>query len=448
MCNGRRGRRLRLATVLLSLAVCGTARGWGTPHVEITRHALRALPASDDADARLGGLRQMEDLSWGGDYQGYVHPDYYVDDYLLFPEFPRHSSHLMPEVASTWKPFFRRTLQALRGESPRNAARWLGSFLHFVQDSGSPPHALPISGIVHTRMENYVLPLALRLPAYRPREFAAGDEAAAAGVEVRLRELVAFSRARAERLLPLAERDDRAACEPLEHECAVETMRAVVDVTHAALRLSAAGPRPGTAAVRGTVTAPADPGFPLAPTRILVEGTGCSTVADAGPRLPGVPTYQAAFVLGDLPPGAHSLLFMRTGCRTRRIRLRLKRGQTAAVRLTLESEREPGNRVRNPDLSVRWLRPGAPDCWTRAADGWHTTAFPVAAGSAWKAGARDEAGPRAVTVRLAPDPRMAGAQSLAPEKTGRLVMPGDGYAELVVHGDQEPAYAYAAPGRP
>lgn len=388
----------------------------------------------------------MEDLAWGGDYQGEALAQYFVDDYLLFPEFPRHSSHLMPDVAQTWRPFFRRTLQALRGESPQNAARWLGTFLHFVEDSGSPPHALPLSGVVHTRMENYVLGLHVRLNGYQPREFPHDEVAAEAAMVSRMGALVAFSRERAERLRPLAERDDRLACEPLILECAQETMRAVADVTHSLLVLAAAGPRPGTAVLRGEIRASADPAFPQTPARVLLERTGISTVADPGPRLPGDTEYRAGFVLGDLPPDTYTVWFVRAGCRTVRKRVRLAAGERRTLSVRLPNDFHPGNRVRNADLQLRWLRPNRPDHWTFAGGAWLTDAFPIVRGGRYVAGARDAAGARRVRVRVGEDPRLAGlAAAQGADPNGEALALNGRYARLEVEGESPPLAAWVAP---
>lgn len=429
----------------LTTFLARSAAGWGTPHTEITRHALKQLPASDRLEARLGGVRQMEDLCWGGDYQGEVHARYAVDDYLLFPAFPRHSSHLMPQVAETWRPYFLRTLQALRGESPQNAARWLGSFLHFVQDSGSPPHALPTGGVLHTRMENYVLALDLRITGYRPQEWGRDEIAVLDRLDRRMQGLVAFSRERALRLLPLAERNDRLACEPLVLECAQETMRVVADVTHALMGLSEARPRPGTATLRGRIRAPADAENPLAPARILVEGTGYSTLAEAVSSLPGETRYHGDWVLGDLPPGEYSLVATRTGCRPARKKLRLRAGQKLEWSPTLQPDALPGNLVRNADLSVRWLRPGLPDHWRREGESWVSDAIPVVRGALYEAGARDAHGPRPVALRTSDDARMPGnALRVELPSSGQLIFPHP-YAQLIVSGGAEPTHAHLRP---
>jgi hypothetical protein len=429
------------------MCLAGAAGAWGTAHTEITRWAFRQLPASDRAEARLGGVRQMEDLCWGGDYQGDVTATHYVDDYLLFPEFSRHSSHLMPEVAETWTPFFRRALQALRGESPANAARWLGSLLHFVQDSGSPPHALPISGPLHTRMENYVFNFDIRLGGYRPRLLGEDDEAAARGVESRLRELVAYSRERAERLRPLAERDDRRACEPLQLECALESLRVTADVAHTALVLTANGPAAGSAALRGVIRAPADPHFPLAPTRVLLQAEGSrrfATVADPRAQPPGSSTYEADVVLANLPPGRYEAAFLRPGCRTERRRLQLTAGRETRVALTLRADPARGNLLRNADLGVRWLRPETPDHWTLTGDGWRSEVFRLEPGRRYRTSARDDAGRRSARVLQGDASRIAPGSGRDPAGDGTFRAEG-AYGQLVIAGTEPFRHAAVVP---
>ena len=92
---------------------------------------------------------------WTDRAQGYgrVYVQFYANDYLLFPAAPSQFDHMPPGVLGAYRPFFLRSLQALRTESPSNAARWIGSLLHFVTDSGCPPHALGIVGSLHAKME-------------------------------------------------------------------------------------------------------------------------------------------------------------------------------------------------------------------------------------------------------------------------------------------------------
>lgn len=440
-------KRLAAAGVALAIglgaAAARPAYAWGTAHTEITRHALRSLPSTDRAEARLGGIRQMEDYCWGADYQGDVTATYYVDDYLLFPGFTNYSSHVMPEVSSTWKPYFQRTLQALRGESPENAARWMGALLHFVEDTGSPPHAFPQTGGLHTRMENFIYNYDIRLPDYQPRELGRSEEAALDGLNQRMEALVAFSRERGEKLAPLAAADSRAASEPLTLECAKETMRVVADVAHTLLRLSETGPRPGTGSLRGTLAAPVMAEFPQAPTRVLIEGTPYATVADASPRLPGDTEYRGTFALGDLPPGKYLLTLMRTGCKTLRKKVNVKRGASQELKLRLEPDSAQGNLVRNPDFSVHWLRSNAPDGWTRSGSDWVSAPIRVVPGEIYELGAFTEKTKRTVGVRESDDPHMPGTSAQKELFGQNRLQPTTQFVQLVVKGDEEPTYAFA-----
>src|ERR1700728_361042 len=150
-------RRLLLASCLIVAAIALPARAWG-PHPEITQAALDALGPDDELVVRLGpALGKMPVYCWMADERQtlIIHADetFYADDYLLFPGVTRHADHLCPFVKATYSPHFRRALQALRTETPINAARWIGSLTHFVEDTGSPPHAGEISGIIHSKME-------------------------------------------------------------------------------------------------------------------------------------------------------------------------------------------------------------------------------------------------------------------------------------------------------
>lgn len=438
-----RFRLLFLAPVLaLTSLAARPAISWGTPHTEITRWGLLNVPAEDRLDERIG-RRRMEDLAWGGDYQHDVMPDYYIDDYLLFPSFPRHSSHMLPDVAQAWKPFFRRTLQALRTESPTNAARWLGSFLHFVEDSGSPPHALPTGGVLHTRMENYVLALDIRLNDYRPKLLGTTDDEAAVGIERRMRELVAYSRERAEKMLPAAHRDDRAACEPLVLECAIECARVVADVTHTALVLTNDSETEG-ATLEGEVTSYADPFFPHPSARILVEGTDLATVAEAAPSLPGEREYRGRFVIGGLPPGKRTVWIYRTGCKTEVRTIRLEEGERTSLRLRLKADPQRFNVVRNADFAVRWLRRDTPDHWTFTPDGWRSDTIKLPQWQRYTAGATDGSGAREVTVLTGTEPRMGNTR---PARVGAkdVIQADQPYARLLVKGATEPQNAWLRP---
>ncbi len=123
---------------------------------------------------------------WTADRQ-YVQPSaqIYTNDYLIFPLAPKHYLHIAPGVTETYKPFFLRALQALRMETPANAARWIGSLRHFTTDTGAPPHAAGILGEAHTKMENWVDGSQVRIAGYHPQLLGSTDEEAEAGFKRR-----------------------------------------------------------------------------------------------------------------------------------------------------------------------------------------------------------------------------------------------------------------------
>ena len=257
-------------TVLLVAALAaGISFGWdGKIHPGIVRAALGVLPADDRIQERLGDeaprlmqyvqlgdwvdtlVAQREAWDTGGQTLELHGPSFFADDFLLFPASPARVQHMLPDVKSTYRPFFLRALQALRTESPANAARWMGSLLHFVTDSGSPPHVIGVKGADHTKMESWLDTSRIDLRGYVPQFLGDSDEAAVQGLAARMEQLAAYSAIRANKMVPLVKANDRAAMEPLALECAAETARVSADVIHTLLKLVSA-PR----------LSPADPGL-------------------------------------------------------------------------------------------------------------------------------------------------------------------------------------------
>jgi len=200
------------------IALSGAARAWG-PHPEITQAALDALGPEAALVQRLGDeSRSLRDYCWMPDWRRSLHREqaawFYTDDYLLLPALPEHSDHMCPAVKRTYAPCFRRALQALRTENGKNASRWVGTLLHFTEDTGAPPHAGEIKGELHGKLENWVDAKAIHLAGYKPRVLGTTDDEALAGYLQRMDGLIAFSRLRCERAMPFAVSGDRAAAEP------------------------------------------------------------------------------------------------------------------------------------------------------------------------------------------------------------------------------------------
>lgn len=232
---------------LILLAVSLPACAWG-PHTEVTQAGLDVLAPDDPIVVRLGPhFQRLASYSWMGDYQGSLmdEPDgsqYLADDYLLFPKVPKHTGHLSPEVNQVLDPCFKRAVQALRTETPLNAARWIGTVLHWTEDAGVPPHALPTGGDTHFGMENWIDKTQIKLVGYQPQLLGSNEQEALAGYLRRMDGLSAYAKATGEKTKPLVEAGRRSEVEPLSLECAEENSRVVADLLHTLGAMSLARP--------------------------------------------------------------------------------------------------------------------------------------------------------------------------------------------------------------
>jgi hypothetical protein len=267
-----------------------------------------------------------------------------------------HLSHMLPEVRRTYEPYFRRALQASRTESPQNAARWVGSLLHFVQDSGSPPHTTGIGGELHGKMERWVDEAKITLAGYAPRLLGKTDDEALRGFQERMARLIDFSRARAIKLRPLVEKLRERVNQPLELECALETARVSADLVHTLFALGLAEPPRAGCVLHGKLNYAPPPGYANVPARVMLAGAGYATTTDA----------EGSYRFRNLPAGRYTVLFLATGFEVEVVK---------GVTLTAERETElsprlrpdpmGGNLVRNARFACRWLRADRPDWWTR-----------------------------------------------------------------------------------
>jgi len=347
-----------LPAVALLLST-GASFAWG-PHPAITQAALDALGTNHPLKLLLGEHAQrLTNHCWLADFKRLpfrdVDQDFYADDYLLFPGVTSHLDHICPEVRKSYAPYFKRALQALRTESPANAARWIGSLLHFTEDSGSPPHAAEIRGPTHLKMENWVDAAKIHLSNYEPRSLGADDAAALEGFERRMKELIEYSKPRGQRLMTPVLIGNRKAVEPISLECALETSRVAADLLHTLGQLTTSEKRTG-GGLRGRIRTAVVPRFERVPARVVIHGTSFSTLTDA----------EGRFVFRNLPPGRHELSALSPGFRTTNSFVSVASDVEVECDLTMV----PGSLVRNSDFAVRWTRHDAPDCWYSTPQGW------------------------------------------------------------------------------
>jgi len=354
----RRGCWFRtVAAMLVLVGVASPTRAWG-PHTEITAAALDVLPDRDKLRKYLGDdwPRLAKDYCWMADWQEAVRPDHYADDYLLFPAMPGHVSHMLPQVRQTYAPYFRRALQAVRTESPQNAARWVGSLLHFVQDSGSPPHTTGIGGPLHAKMEQWVDATQISLKDYQPRLLGKTDKEALRGFQERMEALVEYSKVRALKLKPILEKLDKRADQPLELESALETARVTADVVHTLFTLGLAEPAKAGCTLEGKLRYKAPAGYAQVPAKVMLAGTDYSTTTDS----------EGGYCFRNLPAGRYTVHILALGHEAESVPVELRAGETTRLAAPeLKADSIPGNLVRNPRFQVRWIKTDQPDWWRR-----------------------------------------------------------------------------------
>jgi hypothetical protein len=382
--------------VLAALFLAGPVReatAWG-PHPQITRAAIQVLPDLPRWKAALGGdnLAALADYCWMPDERGMDMMAYYADDYLLIHQMPRHISHVMPDVRQTFIPYFRRALESLRTETPVNACRQVGSLVHFVEDTGAPPHAKEKCPH-HSELENWVRGDLVVIKGYRPRLLGTTDAEAEAGFLRRMAGLVAFSKARAERALPLVSQanPDQAKVEPIILESALESARVTADVLYTLFTLGLA-PQPQGAGLMGTVTAATMPLRDDHGARVVLLGTDYATLATTAQPRPDDSRWHGTYELRNLPPGDYRVLVYRTASQVQVSKpVHLETGRPTRLDFDLKATSPAGNVIENPDARVESLQPGVADRWTTVAAGpsplWTSTGAYVAPHTTYRCGA-------------------------------------------------------------
>lgn len=350
---------------MLSLLMPQSAAAWG-PHPSITDAALAVLPERERWDEALGAdnIKALNRHCWLPDMRGQDLGAFYADDYLLIPAQPRHIGHVMPEVREAFEPYFRRALQALRTETPANACRQIGPILHFVEDAGAPPHAKEKCPH-HSELENWVQASQIAIPDYRPRLLGATDEEALAGLLRRLDGLIEFSKERAERALPLVQQaePDRSQVEPILLESALESARVSADLLYTLFTLGLA-PQSRGAALVGTITAPAIPLRNDHAARVVLLGSGFTTMANTASPSASTGDWSGEYRLTNLPTGTYRVLAYRTGAKpVMSPPIPLQAGEETRLDITLASVEPAGNVIENPDATLAYLDPAVPDRW-------------------------------------------------------------------------------------
>ncbi len=139
-------KHLALAT-LLAITTPSLVFGWGEPHHAITRAALDVLPAWQK-EALGGELTQL-----GDNYcliPDHVYTDKENAKYAKMESAPKevylrilHVPTQQAEYHEVMRYFMERAVAALRDGKMGDAARYMGTMCHQIEDYGSPAHTVP-----------------------------------------------------------------------------------------------------------------------------------------------------------------------------------------------------------------------------------------------------------------------------------------------------------------
>ena len=476
---------------LLAVLVPSNVPAWDSKaHSAILDGALTAVSARDRLAERLGQetwrmryYAQMADWwdcfvsasdDWTIRSEGYeprVFTQFYGNDYLIFPGWPGSyynpgdgPNYVNSAVLRFHHSSFLRALQALRTESPANAARWIGNLVHEVQDGSAPPHVWRIPGdpnmkvrpnaILLNRLESWVDAARIDLTGYKPQLLGQTDEGAAKGLLDRAAGLIEFTRDRTPRMMRLSDANDRPKVEVINLEIVTETARVLADAIHTLIALASQAPDGRGAALVVDVSAPAVVGMDVLPAKLVLLGTAYSTLSELLTK--DSKTYRGSFSLRNIPPGEYRGVVERVGARPFPVgRLQLRAGQTVRLTWQLQSSDPPGNLIRNPDFQTSWVTKDAPDHWVlgglwriwRERENWVSDNTPVYAGRRYRAGYERKT--QGVTVQLewmeehwkpldAPAVILP-ATSDSPAGIELVVPPKAIYARCIVEGSNHPA---------
>jgi hypothetical protein len=393
----------QLLTLLTTLLLAPLPlKAWGDAHRSITLAALEVVPEKDRWIAMLGaenwqhigGIDETTGYCGIADNQSeYLRRpwcEFFSNDYLLTRDAPfLHGYHVPVIEEPEWNrqiaAFARRALQALRTESPVEAARRVGVLLHFCQDAGATAHAARISPPAHTLLDNTVPLERIVLRDNRPQLLGKTDEEFITALQQKIAVLIALNGPVGARLKPEAvalapvykappddaSRARLAAVAEAQVSPALECVRVTADTLHTLMTLGL-GSRGDGAALNGTLEWAPLSSFEksgaevhlldaarlssgtLTPERLYAACTGYNTHTEPAGR----------FTFHNLPAGEYRVLAYRVGSTMQLSEpVKITRDRPATISISLKPSVAERNLVYNPTLQLTTYAEGMPDRW-------------------------------------------------------------------------------------
>jgi len=248
-----------LLTVLIAILPCASALAWREPHIAITKAALAVLP--DWQKALLG-----DELAPLGENYCLIPDHVYTDranaKFALIESRPRevyvldlHLPAQQPENLETLRYFMGKAVAALRAKRVPDAARFMGTICHQIEDYGSPAHTLPGDNmftllqqflppseamkdqLLHGPIENGDLPV--KIDGYRPRLLGTIVEEASWRLLHRIHEGILNARSTTVPIIQALYASDAKAVETAQMKAATVDAQITADALHTMLCLGA-----------------------------------------------------------------------------------------------------------------------------------------------------------------------------------------------------------------
>lgn len=353
---------------------------WG-PHDKITKAALEVIPDKDKWIKILGekNFNSLINYSWLPDQVCQDLGEFFADDYLLLKTLPFYIEHRddlgqKHSLREGYKPHFYRAFQALRTETPIEACRHLGPLIHYIEDSGAPPHAKPIYTQEHSSMENWIKIEEINIKGYIPKLLGKNVDEAYENLLKRLEYLLNFAKEKAEIIFPLVKSNEREKVEPIVLECALESAKVVADTIYTLFVLGLTHEEYG-GIIKGEIMYPKIPQHEKKGARIiLLDNEKFLKLKDKLPL--NVVLFHSStdyttftdpdghFEFKNLPQNIYRIVAYKIGTKLAiSDPIKVENRKITNININLPPSEPPMNLIYNPDFKLFYIWENIPDRW-------------------------------------------------------------------------------------